>query len=133
MKLVLALVLSAVLAPHSALYVKGHSRAAGEVREKLADVTCFQVAPDPASSAGLLQVDHVFRSGRSWLVMYLTDGQRKVLWERKAEEYPWPIPSPLDRLLRNLAKSTCSDRQTWHLQKTPAPSTASASLPASQH
>jgi hypothetical protein len=103
-------ILLAVLAPHSTVYVKGHSRAADRVRDKLEVVTCYRSGGAPESSAATLQVDHIVsQSGRrSWLVLYLLDTQNHVLWEGKAEELPWPLPSSLTRLLRSLAKSTCS-------------------------
>jgi hypothetical protein len=44
-----ALLLFVVLAHHSAVYVKGHSRAAAQARERLQALTCY----DPASRRGL--------------------------------------------------------------------------------
>jgi hypothetical protein len=111
MKLALALLLLAMPVPRAGVYVRGHSHAADKVRENLTNFTCYSPA-GPKNSANVLQVDHILaKSGRSWLVMILTDARQKLLWEGKAEEYPWPIPSPLGRLLRSMAKSTCQDSQ----------------------
>ena len=111
MKLVLLAVLTA-LAPRAEVYVKGHSRAADKIRANLANLTCYK-SGQAEESAATLNVDHVLNSsGRSWIVLVLTDVRQKVVWRAKAEEYPWPIPSPLDRLLKNLARSTCPAFQT---------------------
>ena len=111
------LILLAIMAPHSGVYVKGHSRAAEKVRQNLESLTCYS-SGDLNDSASILQVDHILaNSGRSWIVIILTDGQQKVVWRGKAEEYPWPIPSPLDRMLKNMAKSTCPGYQSSHLRK----------------
>jgi len=97
-----------VLAPRPGVYVKGHSHAAEKVRETLENLTCFSSRTEPEKSDAILQVDHILaKSGRSWVVMVLTDTQHKVLYQNKAEEYPWPIPSSLERLLKNLGKLTC--------------------------
>ncbi len=115
-----ALMLLAVLAPRPGVYVKGHSHAADKVRENLGNYTCYSSA-EPKDSGAMLLVDHILgRSGRSWIVMILTDGRKNALWEGKAEEYPWPIPSPLGRLLRSMAKSTCQDAQAPEVGKAPA-------------
>jgi hypothetical protein len=106
------LMLLAVLAPRPPVYVKGHSRAAMKVRESLEAFTCYS-AGDLDKSAAILHVDHLVASSgrRSWVVIFLTNHQNNVLWQGKAEEYPWPIPSPLNRLLRSMAKSTCPGYQ----------------------
>ena len=125
-------ILLAVLAPHSMVYVKGHSRAADRVRDKLAVFTCYRSGADRRSSAAILQVDHILsRSGhRSWLVMYLLDNQNRVLWEGKAEELPWPLPSSLSRLLRHLAKSTCSGGCSDAGMRAPSPNRRAAAASA---
>lgn len=98
-----------MLAPGSKVYVQGHSRAADRARENMENLTCYSSAADPGSSVATLQVDHLFApaSRRSWVVLVLTDPQRHVLFEKKGEENPWPLPSTLDRLLKSMAKSTC--------------------------
>lgn len=107
MKLAQILMLVTVLAPRLPVYVKGHSQAAKKVRENLEAITCYS-GGEPEKSTAILHVDHLMaQSRRSWVVIFLTDLQDHVLWQGKAEEYPWPIPSPLNRLLRNMAKSTC--------------------------
>ena len=111
-----------VLAPGSAVYVKGHSQAAERARENIGNLTCYSSGAAPETSAGILQVDHILANsgGRSWVVMVLMDGQHHVLFERKAEEYPWPIPSSLDRLLKGMAKATCPGYQDSESRKSPA-------------
>jgi len=113
-----------VLAPGSAVYVKGHSQAAERARENIADFTCYTSGAAPETSAGILQVDHLLANSgrRSWVVMVLMDGQHHVLYEGKAEEYPWPIPSSMDRLLKGMAKSTCPGTQDSQSRKSSAPS-----------
>jgi hypothetical protein len=103
-----ALIILTLLGPNSRIYVKGHSRAAAQVRQHLGLFTCYQPAAIPEDSAAILNVDHLrTRSGNRKVVMVLTDTQGKLVWEGKTEEYPWPVPSPLDRLLKRLARSTC--------------------------
>jgi len=135
MTLVEALVFLAILAPYPAeearpaVYVKGHSHAAEKVRANLQALTCYRSGTELEKSAAILEVDHILeRSGRSWIVTVLTDSQHKVLWKRKVEEYPWPLPSSWQRLLKNMAKSTCPDYQGLHLEKSSAqPSSGSPS------
>ena len=121
MKLVPALMLLAVLVPRPGVYVKGHSRAADKVRASLENFTCY--APgELENSSATLQVDHILaRSGRSWIVLVLMDAKQKTLWAGKGEEYPWPIRSPLGKLLRNMAKSTCRDNQSTDRQEAANP------------
>jgi hypothetical protein len=121
MRLVPVLMFLWVLAPRTAVYVKGHSHAADKVRENIETFTCYSSRSEPENSDAILQVDHILAtSGRSWVVMVLTDSQHNVLYKRKAEEYPWPIPSSLDRLLRSMAKSTCPGFQTSRIGESPA-------------
>ena len=118
MRLATVLIFLAVVAPHRSVYVQGHSRAADKVRENLESSTCYGSETDRNNAAAILQVDHIqARSGRSWLVFVLLDAQHRVVWEKKAEEYPWPLPSALDRLLKDMAKSTCSGHQILSVQK----------------
>ena len=107
-----------VLAPGSAVYVKGHSQAADKVRQTIESFTCYTSGTKLETSAATLQVDHIMAksSGRSWVGLVLTDVRQRVLYEKKAEEYPWPFPSPSARLLRDLAKSTCPGYQSARLQ-----------------
>jgi len=110
MKPVHGLLLVGLLIPHSAVFVKGHGKAAQRARENLQVYTCYCSSEEPENSVATLQVGHITdrkKQGRSWLVMFLTDEEHQVLWQGKAEEYPWPFPSALGRLLRNLAKCTC--------------------------
>lgn len=103
------IVLLAVLAPHPAVYVKGHSRAAAKTREDLQARTCYSLADSPETSDAVLEVDHLFdRSGDQSVVMVLVDSRGKVLWESKTAIDPIPLRSPVNRLLKRLAKSTCS-------------------------
>jgi hypothetical protein len=90
--------------------VKGHSDAADKARVNIENLTCYRSAAKPEASAATLEVDHIFnpRKRRSWVVLVMTDSQRHVIYEKKAEETPWPLPSAMDRLLKNLAKSTCA-------------------------
>jgi hypothetical protein len=105
------LVLLALLAPHSAVYVKGHSRAADRTRERLEVSTCYSLAQRPESSDAILEVDHLFnRSGYPRIVMVLLGPGGKVLWEDKTEDDPWPLPSPVNRLLKRMRRSTCPAR-----------------------
>lgn len=110
-----------VLAPGSAVYVKGHSQAAERARANIENLTCYSSGIAPESSAGILQVDHLLGKygGRSWVVVVLLDGQQHVIYEGKAEEFPWPIPSSLDRLLKGLAKATCPGDQGSKSRKSP--------------
>ena len=79
----------------------------------------------------MLLVNHILgRSGRSWIVMVLTDGRKNALWEGKAREYPWPIPSPLGRLLRSMAKSTCQDTHALEAGKAPTQAGRDALAPS---
>ena len=109
MTLVHALMLMWLLAPGSAVYVKGHSRAAEKARANIANLTCYRPVATPELAAATLHVDHLFNpsSRRSWVVVVMTDSRNRVIYERKVEENPWPRPSAADRLLRSLAKSTC--------------------------
>lgn len=103
------IVLLAVLAPHPAVYVKGHSRAAVKTREDLQARTCYSLAASPKESDAVLEVDHLFdRSGDQSVVMVLVNSRGKVLWESKTVMDPIPLRSPVNRLLKRLAKSTCS-------------------------
>lgn len=122
MKMAQVLMLLAVLAPSLPVYVKGHSRAANKVRENLELMTCYS-GGGPESSAAILHVDHIVALSRrrSWVVIFLTDTLNHVLWQGKAEEYPWPIPSPLNKLLRSLAKSTCPGYQDQRSSAQPSP------------
>jgi len=98
----------AVLAPHSAVYVKGHSRAAAKTREDLQARTCYDLSGRLEDSDAILQVDHLFsRWGDQSVVMVLLDRKGRVLWEGKTVEDPIPLRSPVNRLLKRLAKSTC--------------------------
>jgi hypothetical protein len=104
-----ALVLLAVFAQHSAVYVKGHSDAALKARERLQNCTCYNLAERPDASDAVLEVDHILgRSGNRRVVMVLLGRGGHVLWEGKTAEDPWPLPSPVNRLLKRLARSTCS-------------------------
>lgn len=139
MWLVQSLILLAALVPglsadpiFSAVYVKGHSRAAVWVRKSLDRLTCYSEVAQPTVRTGTLLVDHILEtSGRSWIVMVLTDELGSVRWEAKAEEYPWPIRSPLERLLKQMAKSTCEQIAPLET-KTASPPQAAASSLASQ-
>lgn len=103
------IVLLAVLVPHPAVYVKGHSRAANKAREDLQARTCYGLAASPEKSDAVLEVDHLFdRSGDQSVVMVLVNSKGKVLWESKTVIDPIPLRSPVNRLLKRLAKSTCS-------------------------
>ena len=120
MKLALVM-LAVVLAPPSSIYVKGHSRAADKVRQNLASFTCFS-AGEASVSTATLEVDHLLgRTDRSWIVLVLTDSQHHKLWAGKAEEYPWPFPSPVSRLLRNMGRSTCRGYQSLTAQRIVTP------------
>jgi len=110
MKLLHVLLLVGVLGPHSAVYVKGHSKAAQKARENLQAYTCYCSSESPDDAVATLEVGHIAnrkKEGRSWLVMFLANEKHQIVWEAKAEEYPWPFPTAMDRLLRNLTKSTC--------------------------
>jgi hypothetical protein len=121
MRLATVLFFLAVVAPQRSVYVQGHSRAAEKVRENLESSTCYRPESDPNTAAAILQVDHMqTKSGRTWLVFILLNARHRVVWERKAEEYPWPFPSALDRLLKNMARSTCSGHQILSVQKSSA-------------
>ncbi|HEV2425751.1 MAG TPA: hypothetical protein VGZ29_13060 [Terriglobia bacterium] len=103
------IVLLAVLVPHPAVYVKGHSRAAAKTREDLQTRTCYSLARSPEKSDAVLEVDHLFdRSGDQSVVMVLVDSKGKVVWESKTAIDPIPLRSPVNRLLKRLARSTCS-------------------------
>src|SRR5579864_636413 len=72
MRLVQYFILLSVLSPRPAVYIKGHSHAANQVRRNIATYTCFSSGAEPKSSAGILHVDHILgMSGRSWVVMVL--------------------------------------------------------------
>jgi len=104
-----ALIFLAVLGPHSSVYVKGHSRAALKAREGLQTCTCYRLADRPDGSDAVLEVDHVYsRSGNPSVVMVLLGHSGSVLWEGKTTDDPWPMPSPVGRLLKRLSRSTCS-------------------------
>jgi hypothetical protein len=91
-----------------AVYVKGHSHAANEVRQKIASSTCYASGARVEDSVATLEVDHlVSATGRHWVVLVLVRRDGKILFEKKAEENPWPLPSTVNSLLRNLASSTC--------------------------
>lgn len=108
----------ALLGPHSALYVKGHSRAAVRARERLEAFTCYHLVGVLEDSAAILHVDHLLsRSGRPYVVMVLENSQGKLLWEGKAEDNPWPLPSPVDRLLRRLGRFGCRDNSMQPAKK----------------
>jgi hypothetical protein len=135
MRLAKVLMLLAALAPRSMVYVKGHSSAAKRVRESLELFTCYRSGADPKGAVAILQVDHILAKygGRSWIVMLLMDDRNNVLWKEKAEEYPWPLPSPLPRLLKHMARSTstCAECRASKIAKgARQPSTGSS--PCSQ-
>jgi hypothetical protein len=98
-----------VVAPGTLVYVKGHSHAADKTRAEIQNLTCYRSTPDAKSSTATLEVDHLLDASRrrSWVVLVMTDSRQRVIFERKAEEVPWPLPSATNRLLKNLAKSTC--------------------------
>jgi hypothetical protein len=98
-----------VVLPGTAVYVKGHSHAADKARVNIENLTCYRSAAKPEASTATLEVDHIInpRSRRSWVVLVMTDSQHHVIYEKKAEENPWPLSPVMDRLLKNLAKSTC--------------------------
>ena len=98
-----------VVAPGTLVYVKGHSHAAEKTRADIQSLTCYRSTADPKSSTATLEVDHLLDSTRrrSWVVLVMTDSLHRVVFERKAEEVPWPLPSATNRLLKNLAKLTC--------------------------
>ena len=52
-----------------------------------------------------------------------------MLYEGKAEEYPWPIPSGLNRLLKGMAKETCPGTQDSQSRKSSAQSARNAYAP----
>ncbi len=113
----------ALLAPHAAVYVKGRSQAAARARAHLKAFTCYDSAILPKNSAATLEVSHMLmRSGYRHVVMVLIDAQGKVMWEGKAEEYPWPLGSPVDRLLKKMARSTCQEAVAEAAEKHPSPS-----------
>lgn len=102
--------LLAVLTPRPAVYVKGHSRAAAKAREELHARTCYRLADSREKSDAVLEVDHLFdRSGDQSVAMVLVDSKGRVLWESKTVIDPIPLRSPVNRLLKRLAKSTCSE------------------------
>jgi hypothetical protein len=118
-----ALLLFVVLAPHSAVYVKGHSRAAARARERLQALTCYSPATVPEASVAVLEVDHLLSGpGDRSVAMVFVDSRGKVLWESKAREDPLPFLSPVNRLLKRLAKSTCREPALSAAEKaTPIP------------
>ena len=120
MGLVPILMVLGALPPHSAVFIKGHSEAAQRTRQSIASLTCYSSGADLESSAAILEVDHlVGRSGRSWIVMVLTDRRNRVLYRGKVEESPWPLPSSSARLLRDMAKSTCGGYGTLRRERNP--------------
>ncbi len=122
MRLVQLFLVLGALSPQTAVFIKGHSHAAEIARDNIQTLTCYSSARDLESSIAVLEVDHVVaRSGRRWIVMVLTDRRNHVLYSGKLEENPWPFPSPSARLLRNMAKSTCSEFQTSRSVQAPAP------------
>ena len=103
-----ALILLAFLTPHSMIYVKGHSRAAQRTRELLNDATCFTLGERPENADAVLEVSHIFsKAGNPSVVMILLDPQGNLLWEGKISEDPWPLPSPVNRLLKRMGRTTC--------------------------
>ena len=98
-----------VVAPGTPVYVKGHSHAADKTRAKIQSLTCYRSTSDLKGSTATLEVDHLLDASRrrSWVVLVMTDSRQRVIFEKKAEEVPWPLPSATNRLLKNLAKSTC--------------------------
>jgi hypothetical protein len=112
----------AVLAPHSSVYVKGHSRAALRTRQHLQALTCYTLSAMPEASSAVLRVDHLLnRSGQPDVVMIFENSEGKMLWEGKAEESPWPLPSAVDRLLRRLGRSTCREATVQVVEKKGSP------------
>ena len=106
-----ALILLAVLTPQAAVYVKGHSRAAERTRELLDSATCFRLGERPETAEAVLEVSHTFtKPGNPSVVMVLLDSQRKVLWEGKTSDDPWPLPSPVNRLLKRMGRAACPAR-----------------------
>ena len=107
-----ALLFLALITPRPAVYVKGHSRAAVKTRLKLEELTCYAPADTPETSDAVLEVDHLLtRSGDGTVVMVLLDSHGRVIWEGKTEEDPLPLRSPVNRLLKRLARSTCGSRE----------------------
>jgi hypothetical protein len=105
-----ALLFVTALAPHSAVYVKGHSRAAIQTRRRLSALTCYDPVATREASAAVLEVDHILKEpGNRSVVMILTKPHGELLWEGKAREDPLPFVSPVKRLLKRLAKSTCRE------------------------
>lgn len=103
-----ALILLAALAPHPSVYVKGYSRAAVRTRAQLQASTCFRLEDRLETADAVLEVSHVFdRSGNPSVVMVLLGPEGKVLWEGKTSEDPWPLPSPVNRLLKRMDRSVC--------------------------
>lgn len=98
-----------MVAPGTLVYVKGHSHAADKARAEIQNLTCYRSTADLKGSTPTLEVDHLldFSRRRSWVVLVMTDARHRVIFEKKAEEVPWPLPSATNRLLKNLAKSTC--------------------------
>lgn len=85
MRLAPVIVFFVIVASHAPVYVKGHSEAADKVRAKLAAFTCYRAGAEAQNAAATLQVDHLLsKSGRSWVVIALVDGQQHVLWIKKA-------------------------------------------------
>ena len=124
------LVFLAVLSSNS-VYVKGHSREAAKAREDLAARTCYSLTERPEDSGAVLQVDHLFsRSGDQSVVMVLLDRNGNLLWEGKTAEDPIPLRSPVNRLLKRLAKSTCpaASLLASHYSQTASESRSNGSL-----
>jgi hypothetical protein len=119
MKLAPILLLVAMMAPRSGVYVKGHSQAAEKIRATIENSTCYSPR-EAKSSAATLEVDHILKDRRSWIVLVLMDTKKNILWEGKGEEFPWPLPSPVGRMLRNMAKSTCQGSQGLTIQSVAA-------------
>ena len=85
MKLALILLVVAMLGPRSGVYVKGHSQAAEKIRATLENSTCYSPR-EAKSSAATLEVDHILKDRRSWIVLVLTDTKKNILWKGKGEE-----------------------------------------------
>jgi len=120
----------AVLSSNS-VYVKGNSREAAKARQDLQARTCYALAARSEDSDAVLQVDHLFsRAGDQSVVMVLLDRKGRVLWEGKTEEDPIPLRSPVNRLLKRLAKSTCpaSSLLASRYSQTPPESPSNESL-----
>jgi hypothetical protein len=109
MTFVLVLMFLWVLAPGWAACVKGPSHAADKARANIENLTCYSFGSSPEAAAATLPVDHLLNpnSRRSSVALVMTDSRHHALYEKKAEETTWPLPSVMDRLLKNLAKTTC--------------------------